>query len=144
MCCIGDAESGDRAVAPFRALGTPVVDMVRPIQYPRCFRRTILDHPTAVGRTMFMDAFGRQDAGTILDFLNRSDAPMRVAQLRALGGAMARVPAGETAFAHRHRRILVNVAAFYTAPTIGPFVTRGRRRSPPRCKRGVRAPTSPS
>jgi hypothetical protein len=27
--------------------------------------------------------------------------------------AMARVPADETAFAHRQRRILVNVAAFY-------------------------------
>ena len=117
MCCIGDAESGARAVAPFRALGTPVVDMVRPIQYPEMFPPDDPSfHPTAVGRTMFMDAFGRQDAEAILDFLNRSDAPMRVAQLRALGGAMARVPAGETAFAHRHRRILVNVAAFYTGP----------------------------
>lgn len=117
MCCIGDAESGARAVAPFRALGTPVVDMVRPIQYPEMFPPEDPSyHPTAVGRTLFMDAFGRQDAEAILDFLNRSDAPMRVAQLRALGGAMARVPAGETAFAHRHRRILVNVAAFYTGP----------------------------
>jgi len=33
--------------------------------------------------------------------------------LRVLGGAMARVPADATAFAHRTKRMLVNVAAFY-------------------------------
>ncbi|MGH3087387.1 MAG: BBE domain-containing protein, partial [Rubrobacteraceae bacterium] len=38
------------------------------------------------------------------------------AQLRALGGAMARVPADATAFAHRASRIMVNVAAFYDSP----------------------------
>jgi len=38
---------------------------------------------------------------------------LRVAQLRVLGGAMARVPADATAFAHRASRILVNVAAFH-------------------------------
>ena len=38
---------------------------------------------------------------------------MRVAQIRVLGGAMARVPADATAFAHRSSRIMVNLAAFY-------------------------------
>ena len=37
-------------------------------------------------------AFDRSVADTILDYLQRSDASMRVAQLRVLGGAMARVP----------------------------------------------------
>jgi hypothetical protein len=39
-----------------------------------------------------------------------------VAQIRALGGAMARVPAEATAFAHRSSRIMVNVAALYERP----------------------------
>jgi hypothetical protein len=38
---------------------------------------------------------------------------MRVTQLRPLGGAVAAVPVDATAYAHRHRRIMVNVAAFY-------------------------------
>ena len=38
---------------------------------------------------------------------------MRVAQLRVLGGAMARVPVDATAYAHRNSKILVNLAAFY-------------------------------
>ena len=41
---------------------------------------------------------------------------MSVAQLRVLGGAMARVPVEATAFAHRRSRIMVNVAAFYDGP----------------------------
>jgi hypothetical protein len=37
-------------------------------------------------------------------------------QLRVLGGAVARVPEAATAYAHRQRRIMANVAAFYTGP----------------------------
>jgi FAD/FMN-containing dehydrogenase len=62
---------------------------------------------------MFADSIDSAAAQTILDYLSMSEAPMRAAQLRVLGGAMARVPADATAFAHRSRSILVNVAAFY-------------------------------
>ena len=65
---------------------------------------------------MFVDAIDRDAAETIVEHLQASDAPMRVAQLRVLGGAMARVPVEATAFAHRHSRIMVNVAAFYDGP----------------------------
>ena len=41
---------------------------------------------------------------------------MGVAQLRTLGGAMARVPVDATAFAHRQSKIMVNVAALYQHP----------------------------
>jgi FAD/FMN-containing dehydrogenase len=41
---------------------------------------------------------------------------MRVAQLRVLGGAIARVSVEATAFAHRHSRIMVNLAVFYQGP----------------------------
>ena len=41
---------------------------------------------------------------------------MAVVQLRVLGGAMARVPAEATAFAHRDRRVMVNVAAMHERP----------------------------
>ena len=59
-------------------------------------------HPIAVARTMFIDR-GRPATSptTIVERLKASDAAMRVAQLRVLGGAMARVPADATAFAHR-------------------------------------------
>jgi hypothetical protein len=62
---------------------------------------------------MFMDRVDEAAAETIMRFLDESDAPMRVAQLRVLGGAIERVAPDATAYAHRSSRIMVNVAAFY-------------------------------
>jgi hypothetical protein len=62
---------------------------------------------------MFVNEIDFGVAETIMSYLEASDAPMRVAQLRVVGGAMARVPADATAFAHRGSRIMVNVAAFW-------------------------------
>ncbi len=113
----GASEAGARAIAPFRALATPIVDMVKPMPYPEMFPPEEGDfHPTAIGHTMFVDKVDRDVAETIVRYLQASDATMRVAQLRVLGGAMARVPVDATAFAHRKRRIMVNVAAFYDGP----------------------------
>jgi hypothetical protein len=96
--------------------------MVHPIAYPEMYPPDDPDyHPTAVGRTMFVDRIGRSEATAILDRLAASDASLRVAQLRVLGGAMARVPADATAFAHRSSRILVNVAAFCDGPNDQPI-----------------------
>ena len=113
----GGPEEGERALAPFRALATPIADLVRPIPYPEMFPPDDPSyHPTAIGRTMLMDTIDRSVAQTIVERLRASDASLRVAQLRVLGGAMARVPADATAFAHRTSRIMVNVAAFYDGP----------------------------
>jgi FAD/FMN-containing dehydrogenase len=112
----GEAEAGQRAVAPFRALAEPIADMVKPMPYAGMFPPEGEFHPTAVGHTMFLDRVDAEVAGTIMEHLQASDAAMRVVQLRALGGAMARVPVEATAFAHRHSRIMANVAAFYDGP----------------------------
>ena len=65
---------------------------------------------------MFMDRSTATMAATIVAQLEASDASMRAVQLRVLGGAIARVPADATAYAHRSSPIMVNVAAFYDGP----------------------------
>ena len=112
----GDAEAGERAVAPFRALAEPLADMVKASPYSEMFPPEDPDseyHPTAVAVNMHIDHVDREVAATILDHLERSDASLAAAQLRQLGGAMARVPADATAYAHRSSPIMVNLAAFY-------------------------------
>jgi len=117
MCYAGGPEAGEQALAPFRALAKPLADMLRPMSYPEMYPpEDDSYHPTAVAQTMFVDRVDRPVAETILERLEASDASVRVAQLRVLGGAMARVPADATAFAHRASRIMVNVAAFYDGP----------------------------
>lgn len=111
----GNTESGNRALAPFRALATPIADMVKPMRYPEIFPpEDATYHPTAASHTMFMDSVDTKLANTIINHLEASNAPMRVVQLRVLGGAMAKVATTDTAFAHRKKRILTNIASFYT------------------------------
>ena len=115
LCYAGDAEAGQAALAPFRALATPIADMTHPGPYSDMYPPEGEEeyHPIAVARTMFIDRVDRGVAETILEHVKESNAQMAAAQLRVLGGAMARVPADATAFAHRKSKILVNLAAIY-------------------------------
>ena len=112
----GGGEAGERAMAPFRALAEPIVDELKERPYSDMYPPVEGEeeyHPTAVARTMLVDRIDLDVARTIMQHLEASDAQVRVAQLRVLGGAMAHVPVDATAFAHRASRIMVNVAAFY-------------------------------
>jgi FAD/FMN-containing dehydrogenase len=111
MCWSGDLDAGERALAPFRALAEPLADLLRPMPYPELYPPEDPDYrPIAASRSMFVDRIDTQVAETILERLAASSAQMAVAQLRVLGGAMARVPSDATAFAHRSSRIMVNLA----------------------------------
>jgi FAD/FMN-containing dehydrogenase len=113
----GDPAAGEHAVAPLRALAEPLADLLAAQPYAAMYPPEDPDyHPTAVSRTMFVDRIDADVADEIMAWLGDSDAEMRVAQLRVLGGAMARVPSDATAFAHRASRIMVNVATFYEGP----------------------------
>jgi hypothetical protein len=113
----GDSEAGQRALAPFRALATPLADMLRPMRYTEIYPPEDNSyHPTGTVRSIFIDTLDRGAAETIVDRLHAPSSAMHVAQLRVLGGAMARVPSDATAFAHRRRRIMINCAALYQHP----------------------------
>jgi FAD/FMN-containing dehydrogenase len=113
----GEVEAGERAIAPLRALAKPVADMVRPMSYAEMYPPEEEEYrPVAVAKTMFVDSVGFGAAETIVERIQASDAMMAATQIRVLGGAMARVPADATAFAHRRSRIMVNVAAMYQRP----------------------------
>jgi FAD/FMN-containing dehydrogenase len=117
MVYAGDVEAGRRAVAPFRALAEAVADLVRPMRYPEMYPDAPGARRYAVTRTLFTGGVGRRQAETILERIGESSALMPACEIRALGGAMARVPAPATAFAHRKSRVMVNVAAVYDPST---------------------------
>ena len=114
-CFVGPAAEAQAAFAPLRAVAQPIADMIRPIRYPEMYPPEDPEyHPLAVSRTMFLDSFDQSLAAVALERIEAlTSTPVRVLQLRVLGGAAARVADDATAYAHRARRYLANVAAFH-------------------------------
>jgi FAD/FMN-containing dehydrogenase len=117
MAYAGPAEEGQRALAPFRALAAPIADLTRPMSYGELYMPDELDyHPAVSGYSLFLDAVDRGAAEIIVERLRAAPTSFAAAQLRVLGGAMARVPVAATAFAHRGRRIMATLIAYYERP----------------------------
>ncbi|HSK93389.1 MAG TPA: FAD-binding oxidoreductase [Candidatus Angelobacter sp.] len=114
VCWSGDLEEGERVLGTLREIAEPIADLVAPITYPELFppEEMAEEYPVVVGQTLFMDRIGLQEARAIAEAIEASDAPMRAVQLRPLGGAMARVAADATAFAHRSSAIMAIVVSF--------------------------------
>jgi FAD/FMN-containing dehydrogenase len=114
----GDPATGEKVVAPFRELDTPILDMVERGSYPGIYEGEEEGAPPFIFavRNMFADDIDEADAVSILESLETSTAPMAVAQIRVMGGAVSRVPEDATAYAHRNRPIMVNVASAYADP----------------------------
>jgi len=120
LCWSGRLEDADSALAPVRedvaTTGGALLDGVRPGPYAGLFEGGPEGGTTvATGRTFFTDGVDEAAAAHLLAELESCDAPMRAAQLRVLGGAVADVPSDATAYPHRAAPVLGNVAA--AAPT---------------------------
>jgi FAD/FMN-containing dehydrogenase len=87
--------------------------MVRPMRYPGIYEGPEQEVGFAAGANFFADSLGPAGPEAILEWLPKSTAMMKAVQLRVLGGALARVANDATAFAHRDRRLFVNIAAMY-------------------------------
>jgi FAD/FMN-containing dehydrogenase len=110
----GDLDEGREVVDRFRSLAEPLADFVGEIPYPEIYGPEDEDYrPVATALTGFTDDIDSSAIGAILDAIASSDAPMRVTQIRPMGGAISRVEADATAFAHRDRGWMINVASFY-------------------------------
>jgi FAD/FMN-containing dehydrogenase len=113
---VGPVDQAEAALAPFRALGKPYADMMRPIRYPEIYEGEAMEVRYTAGSNFFADALEPAAAATILEQLPQSTAMMKAVQLRVLGGALARIPYDATAFSHRERGLFVNIAAMYMDP----------------------------
>ena len=78
LCWAGPVDAGEAALAPFRALATPIADLLHAGSYTEMYPPEDPDyHPLAIARTFFLDRFDRDVARTIVDHLGglgRGDA----------------------------------------------------------------------
>jgi FAD/FMN-containing dehydrogenase len=111
----GDLEEGGRALAPLRALATPLADAITPLPYREMYAAESPGRGSVrmATRSMFLDELDRHAAATIFERMHAQPSPIAAVQIRVLGGAMARVSAHATSFAHRERRLMVTFGAGY-------------------------------
>jgi FAD/FMN-containing dehydrogenase len=115
VCWTGSLEEGERALAPLRALAAPIADVVRPMPYPDIYNFTMhqaAPHGASI-RSMFTDAFSDAALDAILDAMRQASSPFSLVQFRGLGGALARVSADATAFAHRQQRYFLAIVGLW-------------------------------
>lgn len=118
----GPAEAAEPVLAPFRAVATPLADLLQEMPYPGMFQPEPEDfHPIATIRNGYSRGFGRNHAQLILDTLTKQlaspDVQMAIVNTRVLGGAISRVNPDATAYAHREWPLMVNVAAIVSDPS---------------------------
>ena len=105
----GDPEAGQAALAPFRALATPMAELVMPMPYVGIYEmlKDAEQRTPASHRSLFLDSLDDGAVDTILEHMAAPSSPAAMTQIRILGGALARVPTEATAFAHRDAKVMV-------------------------------------
>jgi FAD/FMN-containing dehydrogenase len=122
-CYSGTVDEGERLVRPFRTLGAPLLDGIRPMAYAEL--QTMFDATNPPGawyyKTGYLDGQAMQGdrfADVLLEHCDfPSPSPMSRIFIEHLGGAMGRVPVDATAFVHRRAPFdLIVVAGGFAAP----------------------------
>jgi len=114
----GAQEDLDAALEPLRALATPIAGTIDAIPYAAMFAYTAeaTNRHGAVVRSMFSNALTDEQLDSMVAAMQVSTSPFNMIQLRGLGGAMAQVPVGETAFVHRDADLMVSVIGIWMDP----------------------------
>lgn len=112
LCFSGPVSDGAAAVEPFR-IGEPLAEMLAEMPMSGIFFDQDEEPPLVQMQTIFRDSISLADIEMVLAQTAHAPGVASMLQLRVLGGAMSRVPADATAFAHRDGKLMVTVGDFY-------------------------------
>ncbi len=112
VCYNGPIAQGEAVIAPLRAFGPPLADMVQPIPYATM--QTMLDDGFPNGlqnywKSSFLREISDEAIDTMIASFSAAGSPLAALVIEHCGGAMARVGKDETAFPHRegHSNLLI-------------------------------------
>lgn len=116
----GDVADGEAALAPLRAIGRPIADVIAPHAYVDW--QQVFDPLLEPGVRNYWKShdFGALDDAlldTVLDYIPTLPSPECEVFIAQLGGAMERVPSDATAYPHRNTRFVMNVHTRWTEPS---------------------------
>src|SRR3712207_3810936 len=104
LCYNGPIDMGEAVVEPFRRVGPPVVDLVRPMTYLEVQSPIDPLYPPGLcqyWKSNFLRELSDEAIDTIIDHFVSVPFPLTIVILDQLGGAVGHVGADETAFGYR-------------------------------------------
>ena len=112
VCAVGDMRKAEQAVAPLRALGKPIADVVGP--HPFAGWQAAFDPLLTPGARNYWKShdFKTLDDGffqVLIDAVGRLPTPECEVFIGHLGGAINRIPADATAYPHRDVEFVMNL-----------------------------------
>jgi hypothetical protein len=114
VCYAGDPATVEQVLAPLRTIGPPIVDLTQPMPYEGLFAEQDAPYQGQVvtARNMFVDHIGEPAGASILEHMQQAGMAHTLVQFRVLGGAISKVPADATAYAHRQSSVMVTIARY--------------------------------
>jgi FAD/FMN-containing dehydrogenase len=112
LCWSGDLSAGERELAPLRGHGRPIADHVGPMPYVQWQR---MQDPSAPAgsfyywKTANYAALSDNTLQQLAAAAHQLPTPRSEIHVQHMGGAVARVPVAESAFAHRDAQFFVNL-----------------------------------
>jgi FAD/FMN-containing dehydrogenase len=119
VCYAGDPAEGERVIEPLRTFGPPAADVIGPMPYPAL--QSMLDDSAPAGlQNYWKSTFLAELTDAALDALLASAAattsPLSAIHIHHIEGAVNRVAADATAFAHRNSRFVLNIVGTWPDP----------------------------
>lgn len=119
VCCCGKIEDGEALLAPLRALGHPVADIVTRRPYTQM--QSLLDATQPKGRryywkSHYLPGIDRQTIDLAVEHAGRIQSPHSAILLFQIQGALGELPAGHSPAGNRDAAYVLNIAGSWEKP----------------------------
>ena len=120
LCHAGDPVAGQKAVAPFKAIGKPIADVVGPAPYSTW--QMAFDPLLTAGQRNYWKSHDFVELAdglidVLLNAIRSLPSPQCEVFIGNLGGAINRVPVEATAYPHRDVHFVMNVHTRWSSPS---------------------------
>lgn len=113
-CYTGDMQEGEQVMAPMRAWGDPIADVISPhslVLWQAAFDPLATEGSRNYWKSHDFDALSHEAVDCIINFAGKLPTPETEIFVAHLGGAVNRIAADATAYPHRSTEFVLNVHA---------------------------------